>query len=1116
MVRRTLPRTIALTICSRKCVGGRRNDLSVRFVRSRLLFALSSVLIMLFLSVASAQDRPKIEVVQNSPDGLISAVAFSPDGTLVLTGSGDKTLKLWDVATGKLLRSFDGHIGEVRSVAFSPDGTRALSGSKDKTLKLWDVATGKLLRTFEGHTFDVNSVAFSPDGARALSGSGDDTLKLWDVATGKVLRTFGNTDWLHSVNSVTFSPDGTLALSGSEDKTLKLWDVATGKLLRTFEGHAGWVRSVAFSPNGTCVLSGSWENTLETLKLWDIATGKVLRTLEGHLNNVASVAFSPDGTRALSGGEETLELWDVATGNLLRTWDVHNAGNVVESVAFSPDGTRALAGGGATLKLWDVASGRLLRDFEGDSLEVTSVALSPDGIHALSGGGDNTLRLWDVSTGKILRTLKGHTNNIDSVAFSPDGTRALSGSYDNKMRLWDLAHGQLLRTFEGHTGRVLSVAFSPDGSRALSGSADNTFKLWDLATGKLLRTFAGDYAVLSPDGTRALSGSTDHTFKLWDVATGKLLRTSEGYPESVESLAFSPDGTRALSGSRGDNTLKLWNLATGKLLRTFEGHADMVTSFAFSRDGTRALSGSWDKTLKLWDVATGKLLRTFVGHTGWVSSVAFSRDGTRALSGGSEGRIGVWDIASGRAIASLWSEPNGNWLAITPDGFFSASPRGDEMLAVVRGLEVTTIAQVHQSLFSPDLVRESLADDPDGEVRRAAEVINLAKVVDSGPAPLAEITSPASGGKSDTDLVSLTARIKDRGKGVGRIEWRVNGVTTAVMNAHSGAGPEYEVKQTLALDPGENAIQVVAYNARNLLASLPAQTTITYDAPADAVKPKLYVLAIGINAYHDDGWTPPGATKREYFPPLKLAVDDARSIGAAFKEAGSGFYGQVIVQTAFDEEATATALERIVQEISAEINPRDTFVLFAAAHGYSNNGRFYLLPQDYNGGTDPSALMSRAIGQDRLQDWIANRIKARRAIILLDTCESGALTNGYAHSRTDAPASEAAVGRLHEATGRPVLTAAAAGEPAFEGYQGHGVFTWALIDALFHGDTNGDGLIELSELATHVQNTVPKISAEMNGRGIAEVLTQLLLKEDRQTAHFGSTGGDFALVQRLQ
>jgi uncharacterized caspase-like protein len=323
------------------------------------------------------------------------------------------------------------------------------------------------------------------------------------------------------------------------------------------------------------------------------------------------------------------------------------------------------------------------------------------------------------------------------------------------------------------------------------------------------------------------------------------------------------------------------------------------------------------------------------------------------------------------------------------------------------------------------------------------------------------------------------------------------------------------MKQTLALDPGENAIEVVAYNARNLLASPPAQTTITYTGPADAAKPKLYMLAIGIDAYHDRGWTPPGATRPEYFPPLTLAVGDVKLVAEAFKNAGEGLYSEVRVRTALDAEATSAGLDRMVRDIAAEINPRDTFILFAAAHGYSNGGRFYLIPQDYQGGTEPGALMKRAISQEHLQDWIANRIKAKKALILLDTCESGALTNGYEHSRTDAPASEAAVGRLHEATGRPVLTAAAEGKPAFEGFHGHGVFTWALIDALFHGDTNGDGLIELSELSAHVESTVPTITAEMNGRGAAEVIAEII-REKHQTAHFGYTGGDFPVVRRLQ
>ena len=201
-------------------------------------------------------------------------------------------------------------------------------------------------------------------------------------------------------------------------------------------------------------------------------------------------------------------------------------------------------------------------------------------------------------------------------------------------------------------------------------------------------------------------------------------------------------------------------------------------------------------------------------------------------------------------------------------------------------------------------------------------------------------------------------------------------------------------------------------------------------------------------------------------------------------------------------------------KIAAEIQPRDTFILFAAAHGYSLDGRFYLIPQDYQGGLNPSALARRAIGQERLQDWVANRIKAKKAIILLDTCKSGALVGGYAHSRTDASASEAAIGRLHEATGRPVLTAAAAGQDALELTKlGHGVFTSALIDALHHGDRDGDGLIEVSELAAYVQDLVPKLVA---GGKTRAAFAARGAAGGPQTARFGSRGEDFAFARPLQ
>jgi WD40 repeat protein len=1076
----------------------------------------------------------------------VQSVAFLPDGRVALSRDLDNTLKLWDIATGAELRSFETSppLGAGRGFAVSPDGSFALLGSRDGTLALWDIATGEEVRRFVGHTAEIKAVTFSADGLFALSAGSDKTLRLWDVATGKEVRRFvGHTA---EINAVAFSPDGLFALSGgSEDfqpgkpkngtliykpknDTLRLWEVATGKEVRRFieppvcygdhicepQGHSPLVESVAFSPDGRFALSGG----LEGLMLWDVATGGEVRKFSGDLVSINSVAFSPDGRFALTGGGPLMALWEVATGDELRRFAGHTG--PVRSVAFSPDSRFALSGSDESMKLWDMTTGRELRQFTGTDW-VRVVAFSPDGRFALS--ADKTLTLWDIATGNEVRRFVAHEGQIDEerieyAAISPDGHLALSNSCVERVRrsgcikrsinLWDVETGRSVRGFTGYTGWGSAVAFSPDGSFALSGDCDKK------------NLFCGGYLKEKEpvDLEYLYSGGS---LKVWDMATGKLRRKFGGHLGRMNSLAISRDGRFALSGD-GTSRVKLWDVASGRKLRDFGDEfddADDDNALAFSPDGRFALSAkstrNIEQALHLWEVASGKNLGRFAANIESLISAAFSPDGRFALSGGGDGVIRVWDVESGQELARMIATPESDWLTITPNGFFSASRRDTQGLAIVRGLDVISIGQMHQSLFNPDLVREALAGDPDGEVKRAAEFINLDKVIDSGPAPLVEITSSPLGGRSDTDLVTVTAHMKDRGKGIGRIEWRVNGVTTAVSNARSDARSEYEVNQTLALDPGENTIEVVAYNARNLLTSLPAQTTITYNAPADAEKPKLYVLAIGINAYHDEGWTPPGTTKREYFPPLELAVNDARSVAEAFKEAGSGMYGQVIVKTAFDEQATAEGLERIVQDISAEINPRDTFILFAAAHGYSNNGHFYLLPQDYQGGTDPMALTRSAIGQERLQDWIANRIKARRGIILLDTCESGALTNGYTHSRIDAPASEAAVGRLHEATGRPVLTAAAAGEHAHEGYRGHGFFTWALIDALFHGDTNGDGLIEVSELATHVQDMVPKISPEMKGRGIAEVLTQRF-KEERQTAHFGSTGSDFPVVRRLQ
>ena len=237
----------------------------------------------------------------------VYSVCLSADGRFALSGNNHKMLRLWNVSTGKCLRTFEGHTDDVMSVCLSADGRFALSGSDDKTLRLWEVTTGKCLRTFEGHTDKVNSVCLSADGRFALSGGDDSTLRLWDVATGKCLRTFeGHTGW---VSSVCLSTDGRFALSGSNHRKLHLWEVTTGKCLRTFEGHTHFVTSVCLTADGRFALSGSKD---ETLRLWDVATGKCLRTFEGDMGDVSSVCLSADARFVLWGGVcGSFRLWEL-------------------------------------------------------------------------------------------------------------------------------------------------------------------------------------------------------------------------------------------------------------------------------------------------------------------------------------------------------------------------------------------------------------------------------------------------------------------------------------------------------------------------------------------------------------------------------------------------------------------------------------------------------------------------------------------------------------------------------------------------------------------------------------------------------------------------------------
>ncbi len=423
-----------------------------------------------------------------------------------------------------------------------------------------------------------------------------------------------------------------------------------------------------------------------------------------------------------------------------------------------------------------------MRIFQANSRPVMSVQFSSNSQAVLTGDWDRP-KLWDIVTGRLLHVFDGPVDDGGAAALSPDGRSIVSGFRDGKLRIWDVATHRLTHTYEifkqlkgngegtydrdaANGGEAVSVAFSPDGRLILTtfngGGQDGvSFTLTDVKTGHKIDFAYGGWGVsaaFSPDSRSLLlsrGGETD----LFDLGSGKikLLRKFEERTGG-QAVTFSPDGSSVAAGYKdlSNDKLIIWDVVTGRLLRGFEGQS--ISALAFSPDGHSIASGK-DHEVNVWDVFTEKLLHTFEGHSDAVTTVAFAPDGRSIASGSRDGTTRLWSTVRGELTATAIASHAGDWLMITPEGFFSASQRDPSMLAVVRGLDVTAVGQVHQSLYNPDLVREALAGDPDGEVKRAAEVINLEKVLDAGPPPAVAITSHKPGSRWGKDIVAVAARI---------------------------------------------------------------------------------------------------------------------------------------------------------------------------------------------------------------------------------------------------------------------------------------------------------------------------------------------------------------------
>lgn len=588
------------------------------------------------LSLGAAENRSRVRAVRLSMNAGLVLVAESIGTAFSAAG---RVLSL-DLRTGQQRSAFDGLGGEVE-IELSADGRLALiSGYPDRSVRLWDLGTGRCRQILTGCEANVATMRLSTDGRYAVTGEhfsrAGGTVRLWDLGTGDCLRVLnGHT---HQVTALALSGDNRFVLSGSMDHTVRLWDLAGGRCLRTYRGHERDVEAVLLDTCPGTALTVSSDNTA---RHWELPRGH-------------TAAFQPSRPRPYAERSRTAERVEELVGRAERAGaegDHASALDLLEQARATPGHERAprVLAAWRDLGRFTVRTGlraewsrQILTEHTANLL---SVAVSADARVAVTCGSDRTVRLWDVESGACTHTVAA---DLGKVALSADGRRFLFSSFGGDVFVWSAATGERISAVDGRaTLGCLPARFSADGRLALIIGHDHAVRLWDLDAGRCAQVLRGHggqvttVGIAAGDPRTAVTGGSDRSVRVWDLGTGECRHTMVGHPHAVKAACVSADGRLVLSGGEHDRILRLWSTATGDCLRVFDEQPGPVNAVRFSADARFALSGAEDATVRLWEVDSGRCLRVLHGHRQRVIGVAFTPDGHRGLS---------WSIDSAR----LW------------------------------------------------------------------------------------------------------------------------------------------------------------------------------------------------------------------------------------------------------------------------------------------------------------------------------------------------------------------------------------------------------------------------------------------------------------------------------
>jgi WD40 repeat protein len=616
----------------------------------------------------------------------IYAAAISPDGTRIVTASGDKTAQVLSVGDYRKLASLRGHDAHVWSATWSPDGKRVVTASGDKTARIWNADGSGEPLVLRGHEAALNSAAMSSDGKRVVTASDDGTARVFSAADGRQLVLLRHAA---EVTAAQFSPDGKRVVTASIDGIARVWDAGGrgGPLL--LRGHADEVVAAAWSPDGARIATASKDSTV---RVWDAFEGAERLTLRGHEDKVMSVAWSLDGKRIASASKDkTARIWNadgVRSPIVLRG---HK--HWVYTANFSPDNHHLVTASlDRTIRFWDIDEVVAPTVLVGHTNGVNAIGFSPDGARIVTASEDGTARVWNADGTGSPVVLRGHTGALQNAMFSPDGARIVTISQDRTARIWNADGASAPIVLKGHRAYVWGVDWSSAGDRIVTASTDGVMRLWrsdgwEVSSETSVETAKVYVRVhFDREGRRIVASNGHENIYLWnlDEAGGPVVL---GRHDAGSELAqWSPDSSRVVTSSV-DKTARIWDVRGAAAPIVLRGHESEVTSASWSPDGKRIVTTSKDTTARVWNADGSGQPVILQGHGDALYGASYSPDGTRIATASKDTTVRVWNADGSGAPFVLGGSPLAIWLVVwSPDGKYIAHHSEEKVARVWRAV----------------------------------------------------------------------------------------------------------------------------------------------------------------------------------------------------------------------------------------------------------------------------------------------------------------------------------------------------------------------------------------------------------------------------------------------